>query len=116
MESNEFLNKDIYNNMIIESVRYYSIYHFEIREFLQVYGKRRMMEDIRNAVRYNDEENEIMELLQYTVRKPGKEIIEEIQGMVREYYKYLEMRVITFKMRILSKIMIFNRMIKEGYV
>jgi len=107
---------EIYNNMIIESVQYYSIYHFEIREFLKEYGKKRMMEEIYNVIQYEDEENEVMELLQYIIRKPGKEITEVIKGMIREYYKYIEMGLITFKTRLLSKIMILNRMIKEGYI
>lgn len=116
MEPNELTSNEMYCDLIIESVRYYSFYQFEIREFLRVYGKKRMMEEIRDAIKYNDVENEIMELLQYIVCHPSSNAIDSIRKLVHDYYKYNEKKVITFKIRTISKLIIINRMIKEGYV
>ena len=73
MELNELMNNEMCCDLIIESVRYYSIYHFEIREFLRTYGKKRMMQEIRDTIKYDDVENEIMELIHYIVRNPYNE-------------------------------------------
>ena len=104
------------NDLIIESVGYYSLYNFEIREFLRVYGKKRMMQEIRDTIRYNDVENEIMELLQYIVCHPTIEISNSIRKLIQDYYGYKEKKVITFKIRTISKLIIINRMIKERYI
>lgn len=116
MELNELMSNEMCCDLIIESVRYYSIYHFEIREFLRVYGKKRMIEEIRDTIKYDDVENEIMELIQYIVRHPYNETSDSIQKLIQDYYRYNERKVITFKIRTISKLIIINRMIKEGYV
>lgn len=106
----------IYCDMVIESVRYYSLYCFEIREFLRVYGKRRMMEDIWDAIKYDDVENEIMELLHYVISHPNSNASDSIRKLVYDYYRYNQKKILTFKIRTISKLIIINRMIKEGYV
>ena len=116
MEPVELTSNEMYCDLIIESVRYYSFYQFEIREFLRVYGKKRIMEDIWDAIKYNDVENEVMELLQYIVRHPTSGTSDNIRKVIQDYYRYNEKKVITFKIRTISKLIIINRMIKEGYV
>lgn len=116
MELNELMNNEMCCDLIIESVRYYSIYHFEIREFLRVYGKKRMMQEIRDTIKYDDVENEIMELIHYIIHHQNSDTSNNIRKLIQDYYRYSERKVITFKIRTISKLIIINRMIKEGYV
>lgn len=116
MEPTELTSNEMCCDLIIESVRYYSLYCFEIREFLRVYGKRRMMEEIRDAIKYDDVENEIMELIQYVVRHVNSDISNYIRQLIQDYYRYNQKKILTFKIRTISKLIIINRMIKEGYV
>lgn len=116
MEPIELTSNEMCYDLIIESVRYYSLYCFEIREFLRVYGKRRIMEDIRDAIKYDDVENEIMELLHYVISYPNSNASDSIRKLVYDYYRYNEKKILTFKIRTISKLIIINRMIKEGYV
>lgn len=116
MEPVELTSNEMCCDLIIESVRYYSLYCFDIREFLRVYGKRRMMEDIRDAIKYDDVENEIMELLHYVVSHPNSNASDSIRKLVYDYYRFNEKKILTFKIRTISKLIIINRMIKEGYV
>ena len=116
MEPVELTSNEMCCDLIIESVRYYSLYHFEIREFLRTYGKKRMMQEIRDAIKHDEVENEIMELLQYVVRHPSSETSNGIRKLVQDYYRYSEKKVVTFKIRTISKLVIINRMIKEGCI
>ena len=108
--------KRIYCDMIIESVRHYSIYYFEIREFLKVYGKRNMVEEIREVLRNDEMENEILDLIYYITRNSESEMALEIKKIIEEYRKYQELKIMTFQIRSLSKLIILNRMIREGYL
>lgn len=112
----QIVNNEMCCDLIIESVRYYSLYHFEINGFLRGYGKKRIMQEIRNAIKYNEIENEIMEILQYVMHHPFSDTSNSIQRLVQDYYEYSEKKVITFQIRIISKLIIINRMIKEGYI
>lgn len=109
-------NHEMCSDLIIESVRYYSICCFEMRDFVKKYGRKRMAEEIRKVIRYDEMENEIHDLMYYVARNQEYKIAQDIERMIEEYRKYEELKIVTFQIRAMSVLVIVNRMIKEGYL